>query len=112
MTADEPPVVTTMRPGAILTGHVFFADGTKYSIEPGTGFASIYYQDASDACISTYVCQFESGTAAIAYDEYRLVGLPAGDYRMIFGSDDPVVVHVEAGSTTVCDITDSHYPPP
>jgi hypothetical protein len=89
MTADEPPLVTVMHAGGTLAGQ-----------SPGPPDQ----QDLGFAVRCT--CEEQLGfEPSGVHQTYRVVGLPPGDYNLVFnGSSSPVTtVHITAGNTTTYD---------
>jgi hypothetical protein len=97
LTADEPAVVTTMHPGAILTGHIYNPDGqpaavVQYWVTP---------PDGPSPCICNV------GFPLLGQDgSYRVVGLATGDYDVEAsgGSNGSAHIHLDAGTTLDRDI--------
>jgi hypothetical protein len=96
-TPQDEPIVTTMHPGATVTGHVTHADGT-----PATG-----------VWVDVFDPQLGFGPPGLLFsgDEYTVIGLPTGDMTIWFNIAVKGSVHTISGSTSVLDITLPDEPP-
>jgi hypothetical protein len=97
-TSDETPVVTTLHPGGVVTGHVYLPSGQPGRTEV---FASDTRPGVCGRCGGVF---FET----VSVDSvYTIVGLPTGDYILygMLATDPPTtIVHVDAGTTTTQDL--------
>jgi hypothetical protein len=100
MTSSEPPIVTVVHPGGVLTGHEFHNNGDPFPVSPDS-FRGMHVHRLSCGA----PCRNIDFIGKTVGNEYEIVGLAPGDYELRADMGSPITVHVLAGQTTVQDWT-------